>query len=222
VPGVTSISADLHKYGYSAKGASTLLFRSRELRKFQFWAFTRWPGGLFVSPSLLGTRGGGAIASAWAALVGLGIQGFTELTKITMDTRDSIIAHVAKNKHIQLLGTPHGSIVAFRSVNPQLNILSVADHMGTKGWGMERQMHPDCIHMTLMPAHAAKWQQLVADLDESVEHVLAHPELAKTGSAAMYGMVAKIPSDTIVEDFLIEFESQVFDADKYHAAAPPA
>jgi sphinganine-1-phosphate aldolase len=221
VPGVTSISADVHKYGFSAKGASTLLYRDAALRKYQFWAFTRWPGGLFVSPSLLGTRGGGAIASAWAALVGLGIQGFTELTKVTMDTRDSIVAALADCPALAVVGAPHCTILALRSADAGVNVLCVADDMEKKGWGIERQMNPDCIHMTLMPAHKSKWQKLVADLKASVAHVKAHPELAHSGSAAMYGMVAKIPSDAIVEDFLLEFESQVFDADKYADDASP-
>jgi sphinganine-1-phosphate aldolase len=110
------------------------------------------------------------------------------------------------------VGTPHGPILAVRAVDAgRLNILCVADIMETKGWGMERQQQPPCIHMTLMPRHAHKKEQLIADLRESVEYVLKHPELAKQGSAAMYGMVAKIPSGAVVEEFLLEYESQVYD-----------
>src|SRR5690606_2181246 len=66
VPGVTSISADIHKYGYAAKGASTITYRSLDLLKYQMFVHTDWPGGVFASPALLGTRPGGAYAAAWA------------------------------------------------------------------------------------------------------------------------------------------------------------
>ena len=78
VPGVTSMSADLHKYGYAAKGASVVLYRNRELRRHQFFTYAGWPGGLYVSPSMTGTRPGGAIAAAWAVLHYLGEEGYLD------------------------------------------------------------------------------------------------------------------------------------------------
>lgn len=84
--GVTSISADLHKYGFAAKGASTITWRKASDRKYQFYAYGNWPGGLFVSPSLLGTRGGGPIAAAWAAMVANGEDGYMKRVDLVMET----------------------------------------------------------------------------------------------------------------------------------------
>ncbi len=83
VPGVTSISADLHKYGFAAKGASTITYRNLELLKHQMFVSTDWPGGVFASPALLGTRPGGAYAAAWAAMQHFGIDGYRELAART-------------------------------------------------------------------------------------------------------------------------------------------
>lgn len=224
VPGVTSISADCHKYGYAPKGASTVTYRSDEYRKYQFWSFSQWPGGLFVSPSLLGTRPGGAIAGAWAAMVGLGEEGYLRLTSSILATKDAMLIGIRAIPGLAVLGAPEGSIISFTATDPaSLNILAVADVMEKQhGWGIERQQNPPSIHMTLMPPHAKKHEQFLANLRSAVEHVRAHPELAKEGSAAMYGLVAKIPSNVIVEKFLLEFESQVFDVDRYDDDASPA
>jgi len=81
VPGVTSISADIHKYGYSSKGASVIAYRNKELRKFQFFAYSEWPGGLFGSPSMAGSRPGGMIAAAWAAMVAMGQDGYINIAR---------------------------------------------------------------------------------------------------------------------------------------------
>lgn len=86
--GVTSISADVHKYGYSAKGASVLVFKNSEFRLSQFYSYTGWPGGIYISPTTLGTRGGGPIAGAWASMMVLGEKGFVDVTRKLMDGVD--------------------------------------------------------------------------------------------------------------------------------------
>ncbi|MCK5521108.1 MAG: aspartate aminotransferase family protein, partial [Candidatus Marinimicrobia bacterium] len=86
VPGVTSMSADTHKYGFAAKGASTIIYSSQDILKHQFFVYENWPGGIFASPALLGTRPGGAYAAAWAALQSIGENGYVEITKTIMDT----------------------------------------------------------------------------------------------------------------------------------------
>ena len=90
VPGVTSLSADLHKYGYAAKGASVVLYRSRELRRHQFYTYSEWPGGLYASPSMTGTRPGGAIAAAWAVMHYLGEEGYLDHARRILATTDKL------------------------------------------------------------------------------------------------------------------------------------
>jgi len=223
VPGVTSISADCHKFGYAPKGASTLIFCSNEYRKYQFWSFTKWPGGLFMSPSLLGTRAGGPIAGAWAAMVGLGVSGFVKITQKVMRARDAFIAGIKAIPHLKILGEPEGPIIAFTTQSAphpdsrdgklaKPNVLVVADIMQDKyKWGMERQQNPNCIHLTVMPRHLAIVNDFLRDLADAVQTAIREPERENEGSAAMYGMTARIPSAELIESYLIELESQIFD-----------
>jgi sphinganine-1-phosphate aldolase len=152
VPGVTSISADIHKYGYTSKGASVILYRNAELRSYQYFAYASWPGGLFGSPSLTGSRPGGAIAAAWAALVSLGQNGYLEIAREVMNTTQEIIAGVEKIPGIAVLTKPDMTCVAIVSKDRRVNIHAVADLMEEKGWKIERQQYPDSIHVRAVPS----------------------------------------------------------------------
>jgi len=122
VPGVTSISADTHKYGFAAKGASTILYRNIDLLKYQMFVYTDWPGGVFASPALLGTRPGGAIAAAWAAMVALGEDGYLETARTIMDTSKKLMDGINAIPGLAVVGRPHMSVFAFRSVDRDLNV----------------------------------------------------------------------------------------------------
>jgi sphinganine-1-phosphate aldolase len=97
VKGVTSINADLHKYGYCPKGASVLIYSTPTIRRKQFYSFATWPGGIYISPTSLGSRNGGCIVSAWGSLLGLGIEGFVKTTEAILDTVDKIKAAIVAN-----------------------------------------------------------------------------------------------------------------------------
>ncbi len=130
VKGVTSISVDLHKFGFTHKGASVLGFVNHaSYRKYQFFAYTEWPGGLFVSPSLLGTRSGSAISAAWSTLVSLGKTGYMRLAKQTMEAAKKFQSGINKIKGLEVIGQPVMSVTSFHSVDPNLNIHIVADTM---------------------------------------------------------------------------------------------
>jgi sphinganine-1-phosphate aldolase len=154
VPGVTSISADVHKYGYSSKGASVVLYRNRQLRSYQYFTYAEWPGGLFGSPSMSGSRPGGMIAAAWAALVGMGENGYMELARQIMSTTDQIKAGVRSIEGLYVLGEPDMTALAIGG-RGGINIIAVADALESLGgWKMERQQTPPSIHMTVLPQHA--------------------------------------------------------------------
>eukprot|EP01127_Copromyxa_protea_P007478 TRINITY_DN1738_c0_g1_i1.p1 TRINITY_DN1738_c0_g1~~TRINITY_DN1738_c0_g1_i1.p1 ORF type:complete len:542 (+),score=102.10 TRINITY_DN1738_c0_g1_i1:18-1643(+) len=204
-PGVTSMSADMHKYGYAAKGASVVVYRSDEYRKYQYYSCSQFPGGLYLSPTMTGTRAGGPIAAAWASLVVLGEKGYLERTKVILDTVRYILGGLEEIPELAVIGKPNMSILAFKSVDPDLNIFAIADYLeNEKGWKMERQQNPDCIHLTVMSRHAARKEILINDLKEGIAYIKSHPELDfnSKGSCAMYGMVAKIPSQEVVLQFL--------------------
>lgn len=193
VPGVTSISADLHKYGYAAKGASVILYRDMDHLKHQFFVATEWPGGIYASPSMPGTRPGGPIAAAWAGMQALGVDGYTELTRQALHSADRLRAGMARIEGLRLLGSPHCTIVTWGSTAKDIDVYAVADQMEARGWHLDRQQRPACVHMTVMAQHVPVVDDYLRDLEESVRHVRAHPELKSKGNAAMYGMMAKVP-----------------------------
>jgi len=112
VPGVTSISADLHKYGYAAKGASVILYRDRNLRLHQFFVHTDWTGGIYASPAMAGSRPGGAIAAARAVLNFLGEDGYLAIVEKVMHETDRLKAGVAGIDGVYILGNPEMSVLA--------------------------------------------------------------------------------------------------------------
>jgi sphinganine-1-phosphate aldolase len=199
VPGVTSISADLHKYGLGAKGASTITYRDMSYLKHQFFVATDWPGGIYASPSALGTRPGGTIAAAWAAMMYLGEEGYLHHTRLAMEATQRMIAGIRAIPGLAVVGSPAGSIFAYRSVDASVDLYAVADRLSERGWHVDRQQKPATIHCTVTSQHVAHAESYLADLREAVEHARAHPELRASGNAAMYGMMAKVPFRAMIK-----------------------
>ncbi len=166
VPGVTSISADLHKYAYAAKGASVILYRNKELRRHQLFAYMDWPGGIYASPTMSGTRPGGAIAAAWAILNFMGEEGYLEIAQRVMATSQRLQAGIAELKDIYVIGRPQATIFALAS--DTLNIFEVGDEMQARGWHLDRQQFPNSLHVTLNQAHIDKGEQFLHDLAQAL------------------------------------------------------
>lgn len=202
LPGVTSLSADLHKYGFSAKGASVILYRDAELRKHQFFVSSDWPGGLFASPSMTGTRPAGAIAAAWASLLKHGQEGYEKRLDQILNISNFLQAEV-RALGFEILGSPLGPVFAFRDVTGLT--YAIADQMEFKGWHIDRQQHPESIHLMITPAHAESSRGFIADLKMSCEFVRSHPETLTQGKAAMYGMMAQIPDGAQIHPFLYQY-----------------
>jgi sphinganine-1-phosphate aldolase len=193
VPGVTSISADIHKYGYAAKGASTLTYCSMDYMKHQFFVQTDWPGGIYASPSIPGTRPGGSIAAAWAAMMTMGKGGYTELARRARDVTLQLAEGLAAIEGLRVLAPPDMTIVAYASDAEDVDIYAVADQLEAKGWSVDRQQHPNCIHLTVNANNAPQVGPYLADVEAAVKVVQANPDLAASGNAAMYGMMARVP-----------------------------
>ncbi len=193
VDGVTSISADVHKYGYAAKGASVVVYRDMSYLKHQFFVATDWPGGIYASPSMPGTRPGGTIAAAWAALHGLGQDGYLHHAKRTLEARGRLIAGIEGTPGLAVLGRPESTIVSYVSLDRSLDIYAVADALEDRGWSVDRQQRPSSIHCTLMSRHADIMDAYITDLRAAVAEVRGDPSRKSRGNAAMYGMMAKIP-----------------------------
>lgn len=166
VPGVTSISADLHKYGYAAKGASVILYRTAGLRRHQLFATTDWPGGIYASPTMTGTRPGGAIAAAWAVLNFLGEEGYLRIARTVMQTTARLRDGVNAIDGLRVLGKPEMSVLAIASNKD--NIYEIGDEMSVRGWHLDRQQFPPSLHLTVNYAHREVADRFLPDLAQSV------------------------------------------------------
>lgn len=184
IPGVTSVSADLHKYGYAAKGASVILYRSRELRRYQLFATVDWPGGIYASPTMAGTRPGGTIAAAWAIMQYLGEEGYVNIARQVMETAVTIRQGIAQIPHLTILGDPPASLMAIASAT--LDIYEVGDEMGLRGWHLDRQHFPASLHLTINYAHVQQAGAFLADLTEVVT-LLRRPTLRRVGNRLLLG-----------------------------------
>jgi len=166
VPGVTSMSTDLHKYGYAAKGASVVLYRSPEIRRHQYFASTDWPGGIYVSPSMGGTRPGGGIAAAWAVMHHLGHAGYLDIARDVMRTAHRTRDGINAIEGLCILGEPDMSVMAIGSTDAR-DIYEVGDNMTERGWYLDRQQNPNCLHLTINATHLHSTDQLLEDLREA-------------------------------------------------------
>jgi glutamate/tyrosine decarboxylase-like PLP-dependent enzyme len=165
VPGVTSISADLHKYGYAAKGASTLFFADEASFKQMAYTFDNWPRGLYGTNTLVGTRAGGAIAAAWAVMNYLGVDGYLRVTQRVLDTRRAIERGV-QALGLQTLGRPELSIVAYGSPanGPAHDIAAIGQGLLKRGWLTGYVTQPPGIHLMLNLTHEPVVERYLADL----------------------------------------------------------
>lgn len=185
VPGVTSLSADVHKYGYTFKGASVVLYRNRELLQNQFFWYDDWPGGLYASGTSAGTRSAAPIAGAWAAINHLGADGYMRLAEVVRDTTDRFRAGIAAIDGLRLTHDPDMSLFEFGAdpaADRPVDIAAVGDVMDDRGWNLDRQQGG--LHLMVSPYHARIVDQFLADLaDAAADHGESR------GVAATYGGV---------------------------------
>jgi glutamate/tyrosine decarboxylase-like PLP-dependent enzyme len=166
VPGVTSVSVDLHKYAYAAKGASVILYKTKALRRHQFFVCTDWSGGIYASPTMTGTRPGGSIAAAWAVMNHLGEAGYLAIADTVMNTVTKLREGIDAIEGISILGDPAMSVLAIGS--SRLNVYEIGDELTMRGWHMDRQQYPPSLHLTVTHAHAQVADQFLHDLEEAV------------------------------------------------------
>ncbi|KAH6824878.1 dihydrosphingosine phosphate lyase [Perilla frutescens var. hirtella] len=203
VRGVTSISVDVHKYGLAPKGTSVVLYRDHDIRKNQFVAVTEWTGGLYVSPTIAGSRPGALIAGAWAAMMSLGLEGYLENTRKIMEASKRIEKGVRQIPELFVVGRPDMTLVAFGS--NVLDIFEVNDIMSSKGWHLNALQRPNSIHICVTLQHVNVTEDFLKDLIDSVQTVKANPGPVKGGLAPIYGAAGKMPDRAMVQDLLVDF-----------------
>ncbi|HEX9042308.1 MAG TPA: aminotransferase class V-fold PLP-dependent enzyme [Trebonia sp.] len=209
LPGVTSISADTHKYGYAAKGTSVVLYRSRELRKFQYYTVTDWPGGLYLSPTFAGSRPGALSAACWAALVSIGESGYLEAARRILATGASIRDGVAAIPGLRVLGDPLW-VTAF-AADDGIDVYQVMENMGRRGWSLNGLQRPAAVHIAVTLRHTLPGvaDRFLTDLAKSVQEVRSNPGVS-TGMAPVYGMAAALPAE-VVHDLLTGYLDMLFE-----------
>ncbi len=225
VPGVTSISCDTHKYGFAPKGNSTLLYRSKALRSYQYFVSPNWTGGVFASPSMAGSRPGALIAACWASLMSQGESGYLEACRTIVNATKRVEAAIRERQtlsaELSVIGRPLVSVVAFTSST--LDIYDIADGMTAKGWHLCALQNPPAIHIAVTIPTAAAVDRLVADLTDVVatEREKERTRVAEGGTkkgaakgdtAALYGVAGSLPNKTVVVELAKGFLDTLYKA----------
>ncbi len=208
VPGVKSISADVHKYAYTPKGISTVLYRNSDLRKFQFFMYTEWPGGVYGTPSLAGGRPGSAIAAAWAVMHYLGKEGFLQLARDARSATEKLMQGIANTPPLYVLGEPDATVFAFGGKD--VNIYELSARLKDCGWHAEAQHLPASLHMTVSPIHSTIVDDFLKDLREAVVGLPASDAQDISEMAAMYGMIGTMTDRKVAREFALDYLDDLY------------
>ena len=212
LPGVTSISVDTHKYGFAPKGNSVLLYRNRVYRSYQYFIYPDWSGGVYASPGVAGSRPGALIAGCWASLMSIGEAGYRksclDIVRAARKFESAIRHDRLLSKHLGVVGYPMVSVVAFGTVDENINIYDIADAMSAKGWGLNALQSPPSLHCAFTVPTSAVVDSLIADLADVLSGQLEKiDDMKRQGKAvvnkqgdtsALYGIAGSIPDKSIV------------------------
>jgi glutamate/tyrosine decarboxylase-like PLP-dependent enzyme len=188
VDGVTSISVDLHKFGYTSKGASVIMYANKRLRSYQGFVTDQWLGGMYASSGMLGTKSGGSIAAAWAVMHFLGDDGYLRLTRSARVATDKLSHHIAAHPELSLLAQPDALLLSFIARDSQrLNVYAVADEMWKRGWYIDRQEPPQSLHCTVNAVHESVIDAMLIDLDDCISSVI---DTGQSGDVGAYGTLS--------------------------------
>ena len=210
LPGVTSMSCDTHKYGYAPKGTSVVLYRSLELRRFQYHTAPDWPGGLYASPTVAGSRPGALSAGAWAAMMSLGEEGYLDATRRILDAATRVKEGIRAIPGLRVMGDPL-FVIAFAS--EEFDVYRLLDAMSKKGWSLNGLHKPSCIHLcvTLRHAQTGVVGRFLADLRTCADEVRSSPP-TKDGMAPIYGMAGSLPFSGVVSEILLRYLDIIYEA----------
>jgi glutamate/tyrosine decarboxylase-like PLP-dependent enzyme len=210
LPGVTSMSADTHKFGYAAKGSSVVLYRGRDLRRHQYFTTPTWSGGLYATPGFAGSRPGALIAQAWATMLSLGHDGYVQNTRAVLETGRRIRQAITAMPELRVIGDPLW-VIAFTS--DVVDVYRVLDEMTKRGWSLNGLQQPPAVHLcvTLRHAQPGVVERFTGDLRASVDAVRDTPP-SKDGMAPVYGLASSLPFKGLVSDLMCAHIDALYDA----------
>ncbi|CAH1132993.1 unnamed protein product [Ceutorhynchus assimilis] len=208
--GVTSISADTHKYGFAPKGTSVIMYKEPKYRHYQYTVTTDWVGGVYGSPTVNGSRAGGNVATCWAALLYHGIDGYVSATKEIIYTTKFIEKGLRRMKGIYIFGQPATSVVAVGSND--FDIYRLSDALLTLGWHLNTLQYPSAFHIcvTLLHTKPGIAQKFLDDVRDSLVEILKDPSVPVAGKMALYGTAQKLPDRSIVGDITRYFLDSMY------------
>ncbi|XP_043111563.1 sphingosine-1-phosphate lyase 1 [Puntigrus tetrazona] len=200
VKGVTSISADTHKYGYAPKGSSVVLYSDKKFRHYQYFVAPDWQGGIYASPSMAGSRPGGIIAACWATMMHMGEKGYVDATKKVIGTARKIKAGIRQIDGVFVFGDPEVSVVALGS--DVFDIFRLSNALTSKGWNLNTLQFPSSIHIcvTMLHTQPGVAEQFISDVKREVAIIMKNPKEKTTGMGAIYGMAQSIPDRSMVTE----------------------
>ena len=200
--GVSSMSCDTHKYGYASKGSSVVLYKNAYLRQFQYFCWADWTGGLFASPSILGSRAGGTIASAWTSLVSIGQEKYIEYAKQLMNIRKKIFNLIDTIYELDIIGQPNACVFAIKSNSNRLDIFVLADKLEDNGWFIERLQKPNALHFTITLNQVNHIDDFISEFKKIV---ISCYDVKPTGRAAVYGNAVSVSDPDIINEILLNY-----------------
>ncbi|KAJ3512940.1 hypothetical protein NLJ89_g3237 [Agrocybe chaxingu] len=207
VEGVTSISCDTHKYGFAPKGTSVIMYRTAELRQYQYYINPSWIGGVYASPSISGSRPGALIAGCWAVMQYMAayLNSCREIVGAARAIADAITDDIPE---LYVLGNPPASVVAFASKHPKVDALEVGDAMAKLGWHLNGLSSPKSVHIACTRLTVPLVDQFIADLKDSV-HVA---KLSPTGKGSMVSVYGLGNSSAVGPEMVGQLASAFLDA----------
>jgi len=216
VPGVSSISADTHKYGYGLKGTSTLLFRDRELRNRCYFFMPDWSGGKYFSPGMEGSRSDGLLAATWASLVSVGREGYRAYAKRIFDTSAAMQDAVRSHDELGIMGEP---TFLFAFTSDEFDIYHVNDEMKRRGWRLNGLQYPNALHMavTRPQTQPGVVQEFAKDLAAAVAYAGEHGDEPAESSAVYGGVPGGLNADA--EEMVRGVMTQLMDSQQAVPAA---
>lgn len=200
VNGVTSISADTHKYGYAPKGSSVILYSEEKYRQYQFFVAPDWQGGIYASPTISGSRPGGIIAACWATMMHKGEDGYVDATRRIISTTRFIVSELQKIEGIVIIGKPEVSVIALGS--NVFDIYQLSNMLAAKEWNLTILQYPSSIHIciTLLHTNRGVAELFVKTVQECVTEIMKNPKAKTTGLGAIYGMAQMIPDRNLISE----------------------
>jgi glutamate/tyrosine decarboxylase-like PLP-dependent enzyme len=208
VPGVMSMSADIHKYGYVSKGASTVLYRNAELRKYQLFVYADWSGGVYATPCVSGARPGAPVAASWAVMKYLGFEGYLRLAADAMKATEKLINAINKIPGLYVIGKPLATTFGVGSAS--LNIYALGDMMKQRGWHIDSQHLPPSLHFTVSPMHLKVVDACVEDLRQCAAEAAKMKPADVTGDAAIYGMIGSMPDRAQAKEVTTQYFNDLY------------